>query len=130
MKIQIEDLKSDETLSFLIVKGLCRWNWGVCMAVSMMPPVEEIVCIFVFASSLGGRTMRRSKSRKLVGVGNSHCIACPLPLGCQHLDTCICLTLFCHLVYMYVYFYNRREMDMLKVNWYGAACFQRDACGK
>lgn len=41
------------------------------MAVSMMAPVEEIVCIFVLASPLGGRTMGRSKSRKLVGVGNS-----------------------------------------------------------
>ena len=65
------------------------------MAVSMMAPVEEIVCIFVLASPLGGRTMGRSKSRKLVGVGNSHCIACPLTLGCQHLDTCTCLMLFC-----------------------------------
>lgn len=42
-----------------------------------------------------GRPTRRSKSRKLVGVGNGHCIARPLPLGCQHLDTCTCLMLFC-----------------------------------
>ena len=43
--------------------------------------------------------MRHSKSRKLVrvvnSICNSHCIACPLPLGCKHLDTCTCLMLFC-----------------------------------
>lgn len=122
-RFRLRTCKNDETL-IIYADGIGR----VCMAVSMMAPVEEIVCIFVLASPLGGRTMGRSKSRKLVGVGNSLIVIVLHALWRLGASTLILAHVWCYFVP--VYFYARREMDLLKVNWYGAACFQRYACGK